>query len=293
MRFLLLSLLSILTISTAYSARNTEEARASLPKYLSPEEIDQYSRHISTLLDSSDFRSWNRYRTLTQPKYFDDLTPKARGALFRWILEADIYTPEAIIDALLGMDVVGSSIHIRVREEISPRFPGEEIWDWGTTMPQTSYELFHRIFSHIPLQPRQLVVDIGAGYGRLGFYLAIFHPGVKFIGYEIVPERVKQSQRAATLLGLPDHIEFRLQDLAAPDFSLEPADIYYSWNPVNEPTGKLVGKQLLQIGDTLDYKWIVRSDFHGMGETCWELFHAQGLNGEIVIRRPRKKQKPL
>jgi hypothetical protein len=39
------------------------------------------------------------------------------------------------------------------------------------------------------------VVDLGAGYGRMGFVLARHYPEVDFVGYEIIEERAVEAQR--------------------------------------------------------------------------------------------------
>jgi SAM-dependent methyltransferase len=51
------------------------------------------------------------------------------------------------------------------------------------------------------LKPEGTVVDLGAGYGRLGFVLARHYPGTRFLGYELVPERAQAGADALKRFG--------------------------------------------------------------------------------------------
>lgn len=177
------------------------------------------------------------------------LDGRSRRELFRWALTNKI-DRSAPLDALLGMDigrvsrvieVVGTS-PARRRE----RFGNEEIWNLGSSMAMTDYSIFRELFSLVHLQPGSRIVEIGAGFGRMGFYLSEFHPSVTFKGFEIVGERVEESLRARERLGIDKSIEFVSQDLADITFRLPVADFYYAYCPVIGTTGQKVWAELIE-----------------------------------------------
>lgn len=168
------------------------------------------------------------------------------------------YNQSHILDALLGLDIPGvcRAVSASCGSHYEQRFGQNPIWQHSTSMAQTPYDRFGEL-SRLPPQPGQLVVDIGAGFGRLGFYLAAMYPGVRFIGFELVPERVQESRRVARLLGIGDHIQFIEQDLGSPDFTLPVADYYYNWLPVNDTVGFRIWEQLARISESgHDFIWI-------------------------------------
>lgn len=77
-------------------------------------------------------------------------------------------------------------------------------------------------------------VDLGAGYGRLGFVLGAVlgreNPDsrLQFVGYELVPERVEAASAALTSLVPWAHLV--TQDLSASDFTLPIADVYFCYD---------------------------------------------------------------
>jgi precorrin-6B methylase 2 len=81
------------------------------------------------------------------------------------------------------------------------------------------------------LKPKQgcTVVDLGAGYGRMGFVIGKHYPKIKFIGYEYVGERVKESKRCLKLLKLP-LVKFKHADLSSLEFNPIIADYYFIYD---------------------------------------------------------------
>ncbi len=80
-----------------------------------------------------------------------------------------------------------------------------------------------------------VIADLGAGYGRMGFVIARYFPGVSFLGLEVVNERVAEGARALSnfVAQLPVRggtIELRHADLATADFAMPDADIYFLYD---------------------------------------------------------------
>lgn len=86
----------------------------------------------------------------------------------------------------------------------------------------------------VRLKPRDgsTLVDLGAGYGRVAFVVAAHFPALRFVGYEIVPERVAEGLRGLSRLESPGArgVELLEQDLAAPGFRPCEADFYFLYD---------------------------------------------------------------
>lgn len=94
---------------------------------------------------------------------------------------------------------------------------------------QTPYpELYHMIQSLPELQGGTWC-DLGAGYGRMGILLSWLSPDSKFIGYEVVAERVREGQRIYKKLGIQSG-ELLCQDLSDQQFILPPADVFFIYD---------------------------------------------------------------
>jgi ubiquinone/menaquinone biosynthesis C-methylase UbiE len=79
------------------------------------------------------------------------------------------------------------------------------------------------------LKPKrgETVADLGAGYGRLGFILARHYPDVKFLGLELVPERVREGARALAMFPAPNA---RLETANLSSFPIPEANIYFIYD---------------------------------------------------------------
>jgi protein-L-isoaspartate O-methyltransferase len=73
------------------------------------------------------------------------------------------------------------------------------------------------------------VVDLGAGYGRMGFVLSTHYPEVSFIGYEIVGERAKEAKRCLEYHGCQKS-KMLCEDLSANGFEPAIADFYFIYD---------------------------------------------------------------
>jgi hypothetical protein len=94
----------------------------------------------------------------------------------------------------------------------------------------TPYSEIFTLLARLELPPAATVVDLGAGYGRMGFVVGRHFPQLKFIGYEYVPERVLEGQRCLEPLGWGERVQLLQQDLTAADFEPVTADAYFLYD---------------------------------------------------------------
>jgi hypothetical protein len=214
------------------------------------------------LIDLPSFAATHRQALRKEIEDLDktNLTPADRKWLFKLVVLGEFnYSnniSERVINDILGME------YVRVCREVydsllenPTRFGQEIVWAERDSMATSSYQMIHLKFADIPFQPGETFIDIGAGFGRVGIYLAILHPGVKFIGYEIIPERVAEFNRVAKALGIGSDAITYVQDLSDPKFRMARADYYYANNPVNRETGKIIWSQLREIYRTHKYRF--------------------------------------
>ncbi len=158
---------------------------------------------------------------------------------------------DQVIDRLMGMR--SEEVTRTLQKQVGRENPNhsEEIYEAASaSMLLTPYREIHRILSlpDLGLKPGSHIVDIGAGMGRLGMYVGIMRPDLKFTGYEIVPERVGEGQRLLKQLGLDTKVDLIEQDLSDPNFKMADADLYYAFNPVSGETFDKLLEDLRQRG---------------------------------------------
>jgi hypothetical protein len=101
------------------------------------------------------------------------------------------------------------------------------------------------------------VADLGAGYGRLGFVLARHFPQCRFLGFELVKERVESGRLALGKFGAP-LAELRQADLSSPAFTPPPAEIYFIYD---YGTKSAIGKtlsDLRELSTTIKFRVVGR-----------------------------------
>lgn len=137
--------------------------------------------------------------------------------------------PAAKRHAAAADDALG----LRVKEiEARLRDPGDGQQRWLGTHPSvflTPYVELRAWLARVAPGPGETVVDLGAAYGRLGFVLARHYPEVRFLGFELVPERVEEGRRALARFGAR-HATLEAADLAARGFTPPPAEIYFVYD---------------------------------------------------------------
>jgi hypothetical protein len=143
--------------------------------------------------------------------------------------EAQLHAAE--VDEWLGLKAELTEVDLLatdMRERSSQR--RQELWiGLPVRSLLTPYIEIRMILNELGLLPGQTVIDLGAGYGRMGFVVGREFPKMNFIGYEFVKERVLEGQRCLANFNYPD-VKLLQADLAAPEFAPVPADAYFIYD---------------------------------------------------------------
>ncbi len=103
---------------------------------------------------------------------------------------------------------------------------------WIGLHPQvllTPYNYLFEAFNQIKDHDITRVVDIGAGYGRVGMVMNAVFPNARFIGYEILKQRADEANRIFDRLDLIN-CEILLKNVLDDDFILPRADVYFMYD---------------------------------------------------------------
>ncbi len=128
------------------------------------------------------------------------------------------------------------------------------------------------------------VVDIGAGYGRVGLVLSVLRPEAKFTGYEIVRPRQVEGNRVFSKLGLHNS-EIELRNVLESDFQLPEADVYFIYDfseredlflILEQLSRKVLNKKfyLIMRGDRVDH--LMKHNFNHIWQCSMNL-HSSDL----------------
>ncbi len=131
---------------------------------------------------------------------------------------------------------------------------------WVGLDPQvlnTPYHELLELVAGLALRPDDLVIDLGAGYGRLGFVLHALHPRVRFLGHELVRERVDEGNRVLRLHGCTN-AELMVQDLTSLEFLPPVAQFYFLYDYGKVEHIRRTLKQLAAIADHSRFTVIAR-----------------------------------
>jgi SAM-dependent methyltransferase len=110
------------------------------------------------------------------------------------------------------------------------REEGQEIWlERGPRVFLTPYVELHLMLDLAAAPKAARVVDLGCGYGRMGFVMARHYPKSQFIGFELVAERAAEGMRALRAGGC-DAAKLIVADINREDFALPPADLYFLYD---------------------------------------------------------------
>jgi len=103
------------------------------------------------------------------------------------------------------------------------------------------------------------VVDIGAGYGRVGIVMNALFPDSEFIGYEILSKRKEEADRIYDSLML-SNCEVRLQDVLNEDFELPKAQVYFIYDFSEKGDIEKILNQMIERRNEHNFFLITKGD---------------------------------
>lgn len=208
-----------------------------------------------------------------------------RRALFR-ALARKPGVENAHLDRILGLAVteVSRTIAAGLAEGRRAAWGDEYIWQepGETGHPSTGYSDLIALFDRLALPAGATFADLGCGFGRAGFVVALLFPGVRFVGYELVEERVAAARAASERLALSD-VSFEVADLAR----VRPvdADVYYVFCSFREETGRRVLEVLHEVARRRPIELVINTAMYGFEpeETPWlRLVEHAGIFGRYA-----------
>jgi hypothetical protein len=150
----------------------------------------------------------------------------------------------AQVDAWLGLETEQIESELRAQSRLIGRM--QDVEDWIGLPVQallTPYLEIRSMLHELAPGDGSILVDLGAGYGRMAWILGEHYPSARFIGYELRPERVRESLRCLASRSYPN-VQMIEADLAAPGFLMPEADFYFMYDfgsrfAIDQVLGKL------------------------------------------------------
>lgn len=144
---------------------------------------------------------------------------------------------DVFVDQILGYGNLPKIENERKHKEPARSALGKAKWSAQSASDgfSSSYRNIKAILKASGMQDGDTFVDIGSGYGRVGCVVGANFPNSRFLGYEIVPERVIEAQRIAELLEL-NKLSYFCKDVSADDFTLPVADWFFLYDSLNDKT---------------------------------------------------------
>jgi hypothetical protein len=128
------------------------------------------------------------------------------------------------LDCLFGIPILGDSR----KEHINPDadgLPGADNNDY--TYEGTEYMTIRHILHFLELNADDVVMDLGSGYGRFGFYVALA-TDARIVGVELVKRRVQKAEETRHRFGI-SNLSFVEENIV--DVDLSEGNIFYLYNP--------------------------------------------------------------
>ena len=122
----------------------------------------------------------------------------------------------------------------------------ERIFQGSGVGAQSSYNTIISALNFLRLPQKARLIDLGSGFGRVGFVISLLRPDISFTGYEYVSARVEKANAAIQKLGIAKQL-FYQQDLSSPEFKIPEAEVYYLFDPFTTETYKHVVSQLNEM----------------------------------------------
>lgn len=109
-------------------------------------------------------------------------------------------------------------------------FAGTQTWiGLHPQVLQTPYgEIYHFLSFFTAISPKK-IVDLGAGYGRVGIVMQALFPDAEFLGLEILDVRINEALRIFERLGIKN-CAMENKNILDEDFVIPQADIYFIYD---------------------------------------------------------------
>lgn len=178
------------------------------------------------------------------------------------------------IDRILHLDY---SIDKKVTvDQSSP----ERLYQGAGVGVQSGYSNILLALDKLDLTTNSLMIDLGAGFGRVGLVSALLNPDIEFIGYEFVPHRVEVANQSSELFELEDILTFKTQDLSSPSFRIPDGDIFYLYDPFTDDTYLHIMDQIDKIADRKDIQIVTKGNAK---KWVCRMAEARGWSQPIVL----------
>lgn len=116
------------------------------------------------------------------------------------------------------------------KEDRKQHFQGTETWiGLPPQVLQTPYSDILKALTVFRSLEINKIIDIGAGYGRVGLVMNAIFPKSEFIGYEILKKRENEANRIFEKLEL-ENCKVLLQNVLEEGFTLPKADLYFIYD---------------------------------------------------------------
>ena len=135
-------------------------------------------------------------------------------------------------DAWLGLRVEETEGRLFARDAGRTfRSEGHEIWaEKGSAVFLTPYIELRLILAAAGFPETGFAVDLGAGYGRMGFVVGACFPRASWRGYELVAERAHEGARALAAHPFAARCESHHADVSHASFEMPEADLYFIYD---------------------------------------------------------------
>lgn len=136
-----------------------------------------------------------------------------------------------LVDDALGFELEFTEKEIFLSNREDPvRLAGHQTWNGFSPQTfQTPYTEIRRMLEVLHPNEGATIIDLGCAYGRMAFVIGRHYPGVHYMGYEIVEERVGEGERCLEKFHFKN-VQLIHENISSVDFSLPVADFYFMYD---------------------------------------------------------------
>lgn len=188
-------------------------------------------------------------------KIISTVTLQLMSELFEFEHQLNLQKKENGLDAGLSLyrtfDILDQIFELNyLQDEAAIMTQKERLYENAGIGVQSSYLTTLTALRYLNPAKNSRFVDLGSGYGRVGFVVGLMRPDIDFNGYEFMEGRVNMATNTCNNLGLGQHVHFHTQDLSAENFKIPEADAYYIFDSFSDETYKHVLARLQEIALT-------------------------------------------